>query len=158
LALAATFAVMPAASARTAQALEAGVHADPGSPAAKEYALPLAQARQTGAGGSASTSASSPPFGAGIKPSSDGSGRASRSRAGARRPGRGAGGTRRARGRADESAEAGPIALAAEQAKEGRSNGSALALLAGGAGVLAAAAVGGTILRGGRGRKHHPAQ
>ena len=34
----------------TAGALEPGVHVDPGSPAAKEYALPLDQARQTGLG------------------------------------------------------------------------------------------------------------
>src|ERR1700694_600364 len=45
--------------------LEPGVHADPGSPAAKEYALPLNQARQTG---SESHSSSPTLFGAGINP------------------------------------------------------------------------------------------
>lgn len=48
-----------------AAGLEPGVHADPGSPAAKEYALPLNQARQTGSGSHAGPVA---PFGAGIQP------------------------------------------------------------------------------------------
>jgi hypothetical protein len=38
-----------APSAQATAGLEPGVHADPGSPAAKQYALPLNQARQTGA-------------------------------------------------------------------------------------------------------------
>lgn len=44
-----------------------GVHIDPGSPAAKEYAIPLGQAR---AGGSAGGSGSSQLFGSGITASS----------------------------------------------------------------------------------------
>src|ERR1700730_5707586 len=48
--------------------LEPGVHVDPGSPAAKEYALPLNQARQTGSEPSSHTSSEGTLFGAGIKP------------------------------------------------------------------------------------------
>lgn len=48
-------------TATVAMALEAGVHADPESPAAKEYALPLAQARQSGSGHGGGL------FGAGIR-------------------------------------------------------------------------------------------
>src|SRR3979490_58238 len=51
--------------------LEPGVHVDPESPAAKEYALPLNQARQTGAGATPSGSQETP-FGAGIKPPGSG--------------------------------------------------------------------------------------
>lgn len=40
-----------------------GVHVDPGSPAAKEYAIPLGQARAGGSAGGSST-----PFGTGITP------------------------------------------------------------------------------------------
>src|SRR6476661_5547680 len=56
---------------QAAAGLEPGVHIDPGSPAAKEYALPLNQARQTGAG-STSGGSSETPFGAGIKPPGSG--------------------------------------------------------------------------------------
>src|SRR4051794_18298133 len=52
---------------QAAAGVEPGVHIDPGSPAAKEYALPLSQARQTGAG-STPTASSETSFGAGIKP------------------------------------------------------------------------------------------
>jgi hypothetical protein len=52
-----------------ATGLEPGVHVDPSSPAAKEYALPLNQARQTGSTSQASPTA--PPFGAGIHPRGD---------------------------------------------------------------------------------------
>jgi hypothetical protein len=55
----------------TASALEPGVHIDPGSPAAKEYALPLNQARRTGAEAT-SAGSSETPFGAGIKPPGSG--------------------------------------------------------------------------------------
>ncbi len=47
--------------------LEPGVHVDPGSPAAKEYVIPLTMARQTGAPGS-SAGSSAALFGAGIGP------------------------------------------------------------------------------------------
>jgi len=65
-----------AASAEAATALEPGVHVDPGSPAAKEYALPLSQARQTGSESPSQSGSQAPSrsvgegalFGAGIKP------------------------------------------------------------------------------------------
>ncbi len=93
--LTATFAVLtvlltPAA----ASAAEPGVHADPGSPSGKEYALPFDQARHGGGGGSSSTNhlggggganpgsaPSDPRFGQGITPAR-----------GARAPGTGSGG------------------------------------------------------------------
>src|SRR5437660_37512 len=79
----------PGASA--AASVEAGVHVDPGSPAAHEYALALTQARHTGSG-SASRSAtrserSETPFGDGIKPPA--SGGSSKSAAGSKARGRG---------------------------------------------------------------------
>src|SRR5438445_13113075 len=68
------------ASARAAADLEPGVHVDPGSPAAKQYALPLGQARRTGAAASTRGGYSAALFGAGIKPpaGSGGAGRSSR--------------------------------------------------------------------------------
>ena len=54
-------------STRSAAALEPGVHVDPGSPAAKQYALPLNQAREIGHGGAGQAAGTSPSlFGAGI--------------------------------------------------------------------------------------------
>ena len=59
----------------TASAVEPGVHVDPGSPAGKEYAIPLDQARNdalppggghAGGGGGAPGSGASPLFGAGV--------------------------------------------------------------------------------------------
>jgi hypothetical protein len=55
------------ATAGVASGLEPGVHVDPGSPAAKEYALPLNQARGTGSAPAAGQAAATP-FGAGIHP------------------------------------------------------------------------------------------
>jgi hypothetical protein len=58
-----------------AAAPEPGVTFDPGNPAGKEYAIPLAQGRADGAGSSDNSgSASKTPFGIGIKPPSGGSG------------------------------------------------------------------------------------
>jgi hypothetical protein len=51
--------------AQAAARLPPGVHVDPGSPAAKEYAIPLSTARQTGA---EHANASPALFGAGIEP------------------------------------------------------------------------------------------
>src|SRR5436190_859192 len=70
-------AVLPAVSL----ALEPGVHADPGSPAEKQYVLPLSQAR--GTGGETSSHSSSPRlFGAGIKPPGGGGDTGAGSRSG----------------------------------------------------------------------------
>src|SRR5271168_4320784 len=65
--LAVTLVALSPTAAQADTGLEPGVHVDPGSPAAKEYAIPLGQARQIGAEGS--SDGSSPPlFGAGIGP------------------------------------------------------------------------------------------
>ena len=86
--LTACLAVLAAAPA-PAGAVEPGVHVDPGSPAGKEYALPLEQARREAAGGaggevSSSNSAQrgrSKLFGEGIKKKAGGGGRNARDRA-----------------------------------------------------------------------------
>jgi hypothetical protein len=130
----------------SAGALEQGVHVDPGSPAAKEYALPLNQARQTvnassgaaGSGGSRSGSGESSLFGAGIKPPRGGSG-------GERVPPKG-------RGATPESAPA-RLAANADPAisralhESGGGDGSTLALIGGGVAVLVLGGFGGTVLR-----------
>ena len=54
--------------AAAAPGLEPGVHIDPGSPAEKEYVLPLNQARQTGGGRGSGQSSTATLFGAGVTP------------------------------------------------------------------------------------------
>lgn len=125
-----------------ASALEPGVHVDPGSPAAKEYALPLSQARQTG-GGSTSAGASETPFGAGISPpTSGGSG------------GSGAAGSRSRKGGSSPSAQPvapGRISPAVRRAVAGADSaggGASLpALIGGGVAILVLGGFGGTVLR-----------
>jgi hypothetical protein len=146
-------------TAADAGALEPGVHADPGSPAAKEYALPLTQARQTGSGHGGGL------FGAGIgrAPRARGSlrgdlplGRSPRrdGSAGAHpAPARsGSGGSGRAGGGGQQGgASQDPLPSAvqsAARARPGSGSGSILALLGGGVAVLALGALGGTVLRG----------
>jgi hypothetical protein len=46
-----------------------GVHVDPGSPAGKQYQLPVSSARGEASGGGGSTSSAAPLFGVGITPS-----------------------------------------------------------------------------------------
>ncbi|MGI8559333.1 MAG: hypothetical protein ACR2ND_13700 [Solirubrobacteraceae bacterium] len=62
--------LLAAASPGQALALEPGVHVDPGSPAAKEYAFPLSSARGISGGSPGATAKGSPAapalFGAGI--------------------------------------------------------------------------------------------
>jgi len=67
-------------------AIDPGVNYDPGSPAGKEYAIPLVQGRAIGAGTDNQRAAASIPFGAGIKPPSGGAGSG-----GGHRPGHGSG-------------------------------------------------------------------
>jgi hypothetical protein len=135
----------PWGSAAVAQpaGLEPGVHVDPHSPAAKEYALPLAQARKTGGGGSQGARAL---FGAGIHR------RAQVSEKGPRGITRGA--ERRAGHRvpdqpSNEAATPASATLAgARKQADGTSSGdSLLALLGGGVAVLVVGALAGTILR-----------
>jgi hypothetical protein len=59
-------------SATSAQ--DPGVHFDSGSPAGKEYAIPLAEGRAEGAGTTNQRAAANTPFGAGITPPGSGGG------------------------------------------------------------------------------------
>jgi hypothetical protein len=57
-----------------ASAQDPGVHFDSGSPAGKEYAIPLAEGRAEGAGTTNQRAAASTPFGVGITPPGGGGG------------------------------------------------------------------------------------
>jgi hypothetical protein len=142
-----------AASAQAATGLEPGVHIDPGSPAAKEYALPLNQARETGAASSSQPSSEGSLFGAGIKPPSSGGpprtgkgpapaggGTQAPAPAGASAPG-----TASSSGSEAALVQAALRAARAQQATDG--GGSLLALIGGGVAVLVLGAFGGTVLR-----------
>ena len=61
--------------------LEPGVHVDPGSPAGKQYQIPISSARSEAAGGAGGTNGTAPAFGVGI--TSGGSGPGSGSSGGA---------------------------------------------------------------------------
>jgi hypothetical protein len=65
LVLGATTLVLPAPAAAT---LDPGINYDPGSPAGKEYAIPLVEGRAEGAGTTNQRRAADVPFGVGIKP------------------------------------------------------------------------------------------
>jgi hypothetical protein len=138
-------------TATASSALEPGVHADPGSPAAKEYALPLAQARQTGSPREGGL------FGAGIRRmpsrpagSHNGSSGGLALQGRISRAGKASGGSRLG-GRRSASEAATSLPAGVENAARARASsgtGSLLALLGGGVAVLALGALGGTILRG----------
>jgi hypothetical protein len=136
-----------AVSAQAATGLEPGVHVDPGSPAAKEYALPLNQARQTGANTSGKASTGSAAlFGTGIKPpGSGGSGRArsavGNTPNGARRDASGA-----ASSGSRTSVPAIVLRAASSHASSG-GDGSLLTLLGGAVAILILGAFGGTLMR-----------
>jgi hypothetical protein len=129
--------------------MEPGVHVDPGSPAAKEYVLPLSQARQTGSESTSQGTPESTLFGAGIKP--PGSGRPPRG-------GKGAAGTqdqtgalapapRASGGSGSAPALAQTILRAARAQGSGSGDGSILTLLGGGIAILVLGGFGGTVLR-----------
>jgi hypothetical protein len=130
-----------------ASALEPGVHVDPGSPAAKEYALPLNQARQTGAPSQSSSEGTL--FGAGIKPpGSGGSAGGSGGRRGT--PSSPAGGVSAPNGPAGSGQQpplAQAILRAARAQGSGSGDGSILALVGGGVAILVLGGFGGTVLR-----------
>jgi hypothetical protein len=94
-ALAATAPAVPALA-------QSGVHVDPGSPAGKEYALPLDQARRDAGGGGgrqsgqpgSSSSGSAALFGQGIKPVRSAGGKAKGSAPGSDAQGSGKSGSR----------------------------------------------------------------
>jgi cobalamin biosynthesis Mg chelatase CobN len=158
-----------AACAQAVYALEAGVHVDPGSPAAKEYALPLNQARETGSTSSpqhSSESTSSPQqssestsssqqssesklFGAGIKPpgSSGGHG-AGRGGAPSRPTPHATASFPRSGGGSRSSPPITQTVLrAAREPSSPSSQGSILALIGGAVAILVLGVFGGTVLR-----------
>ena len=67
LALLTTTAVLASGTAASAQ-IDPGVHYDPGSPAGKEYAIPLVEGRAEGAGTTDQRAAANTPFGEGVGP------------------------------------------------------------------------------------------
>jgi hypothetical protein len=152
LALAAVAVSWPMLLAQSAAALEPGVHVDPGSPAAKEYALPISQARRAGEGGS--EGAHEQLFGAGIKPPSSGSPRGGSppGRTGAHRgvPKRAGTSSRSADGGTSGAIGTQPPALVRRVADGRSSSGggsSLLVLLGGGVLVLVLGAFAGVVLR-----------
>jgi hypothetical protein len=135
------------AQAATAEGLEPGVHADPGSPAAKEYALPINQARQTGTAPSHAGTGSAALFGAGIKP--PGSGGSGQARSNAKDATHG---VRHAASRVATPHPQAPLpaaVLRAERSPASSSDSSMLALLGGGVAILVLGAFGGTIMKRG---------
>lgn len=119
-----------------ASALEPGVHVDPGSPAAKEYVLPLNQARATGGDRGSRSSSEGSLFGAGIKPPSSGGS---------------SGGSARA-ARPPVTGSAGPHVLGRLTLHEvgndsSGGNGSTLALIGGAVAIVVLGGFGGTVLR-----------
>lgn len=142
---------LSAAAAQAATGLEPGVHVDPGSPAAKEYALPLNQARQTGAGASSSSTSSGPLFGAGIKPPGAGgsshSGSGSGSGTGKATGRGGAAGPNGASGAARLSTLPAAVLRASSSQASSGGGGSILALLGGGVAILVLGGLGGMILK-----------
>jgi hypothetical protein len=124
--------------------LEPGVHVDPGSPAAKEYALPLNQARRTGAAPGSSETAAGALFGAGIKPPGGGTGGPSRTHSA-----HGGASSQAAPGDASSSSPqlSAAVLRAANGAGGGGGDGSLLALIGGGVAILILGGFGGTVLR-----------
>jgi hypothetical protein len=154
-----------ALAAAPASALEPGVHVDPGSPAAKEYAIPLGQARQLGGVESYSSSSETKLFGAGIKrPPGGSSGTRAR---GHRRDGAGSGGavgsgtgggggSPGGTGASAESTAAGaqlPSSVLRAVHEHASGDSSLLVLIGGGVAILVLGAFGGTVLRH---RRPHP--
>ena len=141
-------------------ALEPGVHADPGSPAEKEYVLPLDQAR--GTGGEASSPHSSTPhlFGAGIKPPRGGASggetggdagktvdKGAAPRAGAKRGAVRASGARGGAAAGGQGSTLPDAVLRASHSQDSPGKGSLLVLIGGGIAILVVGAFGGTVLR-----------
>jgi hypothetical protein len=141
---------LSAAPAQAATGLEPGVHVDPGSPAAKEYSLPLNQARQTGAVATGNEGSSAgAPFGAGIHP--PGSGGSSHPGSGAhniREPAPRAGSGQPTAGAPATSAAISALALREASARStSKGDGSLLTLIGGAVAILIVGAFGGTLMR-----------
>src|ERR1039457_1717511 len=131
------------ATAHGGTGLAPGVHADPGSPAAKEYAIPLAQASQVGDQSSSSGSSSVAAFGAGIKPPGSGGSPGSGSGSGHTKAHRG--GASSGSGSPNAPSPQTTLPAAVVQASSG-GGGSILALRGGGAAILALGGFGGAVL------------
>jgi hypothetical protein len=134
-----------------ASGLEPGVHVDPGSPAEKEYVLPLNQARQTGAGRS-SGGHSTTLFGTGITPprggggASAGAGASPTSTTGART--RAAGHRAAARNGASVPTPLPSVVVRTTHSQASSAGSSSwLVLLGGGLAILLLGGFGGTVLR-----------
>jgi hypothetical protein len=146
----ATLAISCLAVPAPALGLEPGVHADPGSPAAKQYSLPLNQARQTGAGPAGHEgSSANVPFGAGIKP--PGTGGSSHSGAGTvQATGRSGASRPNATNTAGRQATLPSAVLRASSSRAGGDD-STLALLGGAVAILILGGFGGILMRRSRG-------
>lgn len=147
--LAVTLMALSPTAAQADTGLEPGVHVDPGSPAAKEYVIPLSQARQIGAEGS-SDSSSTPLFGAGIGPR--GPGGSSHSHAGAGRTSAaasasGSGSASRLSLTSVVGRESLPASVLASSSRASGDSGSLLALLAGGVAIVILGGLGAAMLR-----------
>jgi hypothetical protein len=134
-------------SAQAASGLEPGVHVDPGSPAAKEYALPLNQARQTGSERPSQTSSEGTLFGAGIKPPGAGGSGGANGRRDAHNASGGVTSTRRPSAGSSSQPALAQAVLRAERSSGSSGDGSLLALLGGGVTILVLGGFGGTVLR-----------
>jgi cobalamin biosynthesis Mg chelatase CobN len=138
--------------------LQPGVHVDPSSPAAKQYAIPISSARNEAAGRTGSNVSEAPPaFGVGVTPSTPTKG-AKTSEGRAPSTGRHANSeTSRGKGAASGAAPSSgspPAARSSTQAELSAStqetstgDGGWLALILGGALVLVLGGVGGLMLR-----------
>jgi hypothetical protein len=146
-----------AALAPPVLALEPGVQIDPGSPAAKEYVLPVGQARRTGSAREGARSspaqesaeaASEPLFGTGITPPASGGGG---SRGGPTPPGSSSAAADRSTHAARSATRTQPLPVLVQRVASGHGSSgggsSDVVLLAGGVAVLALGAFAGVVLR-----------
>ncbi len=121
-------------------ALEPGVHIDPGSPAAKEYGVPLWVLRGEASGHQSPEGIPPPPlFGVGIEPPGAGGGRA---RSGGTNRGRGPGGPASRRARPASGGGSVPSAATIAQLTRAGSSASQVGLL------VVAVLIGGLVLGG----------
>jgi hypothetical protein len=133
------------ASEQAAMGLEPGVHIDPGSPAAKEYALPLNQARQTGSSPTTG-SPTAAPFGAGIHPPG-GSGGGSSNRGSSTGSGASSANTSTASSSNTRTAVPALVLRSTSRQASSGGDGSILALVGGGVAILVLGGFGGMIMQ-----------
>jgi hypothetical protein len=148
---------LPSVALAASPKLEPGVHVDPGSPAGKQYQIPIASARSEAAGGAGATNSTAPAFGIGVTPSggsastADATSQRSHGSSHAARPGRGHATRRRFAGSAAAGSSKnrdGAATVAASSGGGGRVGGDAWPVLAaGGLLVLVLGGGGGLALR-----------